>query len=67
MKSTLTFFVVATVRLVFGSPINNEQNGQMIVTDAPVIDAPRNFYKEKDLDRKVSWTPNGTVTTVRYG
>jgi hypothetical protein len=68
MKSTFTFLVVATLRLVKSSPINNGQASQMIVEDAPpVIEAPTNFYIEKDLDRKVSWTPNGTVTTVRYG
>jgi hypothetical protein len=35
--------------------------------EAFVIDPPSNFYIEKDLDRKVSHTPGGTVTTLRYG
>jgi hypothetical protein len=64
MKSTFVFFV-ATARLALSLPAKDapqEVQGREII-----IDRPSNFYIEKDIDTKVSATPGGTVTVVRWG
>jgi hypothetical protein len=65
MKPTLVLFA-ATARLVLSSPIAKPPD-VVPANNVFLVDKPSNFYIEKDLDTKVSATPNGTVSVVRYG
>jgi hypothetical protein len=65
MKPTL-ILSAATARLVLSSPLGPPPD-TVEPTKAFIVDKPSNFYIEKDLDTRISATPGGTVTVLRYG